>query len=284
MKINNQMAACGGGLEPYEFTNSYNNPCGFTFNESSTPIVNSISPTKASNGDIITITGEGFGSDVADNFVLFGDIECNVTQVTDTSLTCVIGRGQAGMKKLWLHVLSGSVAKTDGISLEYKVSLLSVDPTSSGTKGGIEVTLMGDGFVGADTEETALTDGSLRYSYSGYRSARNNCNSWKNMVLIDEDECVINSASRTEIRCIVPAGTAGTVDVSVSVLCDDVNSTEEYNVSAIGLFTYHTGLDPTVASISPSSGSGRGGETVSIIGTNFPSSIDEITVMVGGSS
>ena len=210
---------------------------------------------------------------------MFGEIECNVTDAISTTITCTLGEGQTGVKELWLHVLTDSVAQTNGITLEYKISLSSVEPITSGTGGGIELTIMGDGFMSVN-EEIVKSD-SIGYTYSGYESVLNdNCNNWKNKVLVGDNECEITSFSQTLLKCVIPPGSAGTVNVTVTVYCEDVGSDESNSVVFDNQFTYDSGLDPTITAIVPSFGSGRGGETVTITGTGFPTSTDDITVMV----
>ncbi len=273
------MAACGGELVPYEYYNTYTDPCGFTASDSFTPNVTSISPTSGSAGDIISIVGQGFSPMASENFVLLGEIECNVTQSTNTSLTCVVGEGQAGSKPLWLHVLTGSVADSIGITFEYLVAIHTIDPITSGITAGIELSLTGDGFV--NTQDTVFQSASAGYSYSGYTSVLDgSCNSWKNKVLIGDSECEITSFSQSMINCVVPAGSAGSVDVAVTVYCDELNSTESYSAVYQEQFTYDSALDPTILSVSPLSGSGRGGDTVTITGMGFINTADETTVMV----
>ena len=277
--MNGNLAACGGELAPYEYYNTYTDPCGFTASDSFTPYVTSISPTSGSAGDIISIVGQGFSPVASENFVLLGEIECNVTESTNTSLTCVVGKGQAGSKTLWLHVLTGSVADTNGITFEYLVSVHTMDPITSGITAGIELSLTGDGFV--NMQDAVFPSTSAGYSYSGYTSVLDgNCNSWKNKVIIGDNECEVTSFSQSMLNCVVPAGSAGSVDVTVTVYCDELNSTESYSTVYQEQFTYDSAMDPIITSVSPLSGSGRGGDMVTITGTGFINTADETTVMV----
>ena len=266
-------------MPPYEYSSTYTNPCGFSTSDSLSPYVDSISPITASGGDTVTIAGDGFSTTASDNFVLFGEIECNVIQATNTSIDCILGNGIVGSKKLWLHVLTNSVAKTNGISLEYIVAVHSMEPSTSGTGGGIELTLAGDGF--ASISEKVIKSDNIGYTFSGYKSVLpSSCNSWKNKVLVGSEECKITSFSQALVKCVIPPGSEGSVNVELSVYCEDSGSTESYTTIFTDQFTYASALDPTITSISPTTGSGRGGETVTITGTGFPASTDEISVMV----
>ena len=208
----------------------------------------------AANGDLITIYGSGFSTVNENNFVLFGEVQCMVATTSDSSISCVLSDGQAGVKKLWLHVLSMGAAETNDITLEYKVTVDSIDPITCGTEGGVDVIITGDGFV--DNDNHPDTSG-IGYTYSQYKTATaSNCNLWKTKVLIGSNECVLTDYSRTSIKCIAPDGIDGTTDIIVTIYCDDVDTSEEYNGMLSGGFTYNSSLSPNVTTISPVSGSG----------------------------
>ena len=272
--INSQRAACGGGLELYQTTSTYPNSCGFTFSPTATPAITSISQTKATAGDSITIYGIGFSTNTTKNFVLFGDIECDVTFSNSTTITCTLGTGQAGIKATWVHVVNKGVADSDNITLLYTVSVLTVEPTSSGLGGGIEVTISGNGFA---TDST--NNNHIGYTYNEYKSGiATTCNSWKSRVLFGSNEGIITKINSTSIKCIAPATTIpGTIDVIVIMYCADDGITEEYNGTLTGGYNYDNALTPTITSIIPTSGSGQGGTTVTIEGTEFST---DTTVMV----
>lgn len=208
-----------------------------------------------------------------------------MTQATDNNIMCTLGKGQAGNKQLWIHVLSSSVAETNGITLEYTLTLQSIEPMLSGTGGGVEITITGDGFISSASHSSETsTDNSFGYLFSGYKSVKNidGCSSWKNKVLIGDKECEINSFSSTIIKCTVPpALSAGSFDITASVYCVDDGSTVSYDSAMFPTqFTYDNALQPTITSINPLTGSGRGGEMVSILGTGFTNVADDVTVQV----
>lgn len=78
--------------------------------------------------------------------------------------------------------------------------------------------------------------------------------------------------SDTQITATAPAGTAGTVDVTVTTLggTSSINASDQYTYVAL----------PTVVSISPSAGPLSGGGTVTLTGANF--AIGATTVTIGG--
>ena len=111
-------------------------------------------------------------------------------------------------------------------------TITSVSPASGPTGGGTTVTITGTGFTGATAVKFGATNA------SGF---------------------TVNSA--TQITATAPAGSAGTVDVTV---------TTAGGTSATGAadrFTYVAA--PTVTGISPTAGPGTGGTSVTINGSNF---------------
>ena len=79
--------------------------------------------------------------------------------------------------------------------------------------------------------------------------------------------------SDTWITATVPAGSAGTVDITVTT--NNGTST----TSGADEFTYLSTGDPTVTGVSPSSGTTAGGASVAITGTNLSSAS---AVLFGG--
>ena len=109
----------------------------------------------------------------------------------------------------------------------------SIKPGKGGAAGGNTVTVAGTGFIGA----TAVKFGST-------------------------DAQSFTVVSDTQIRAVVPVGTAGT---SVDVLVvNPVGTSAAWEVT----YTYTYDI-PTVSSVNPNSGSASGGNTAIIIGTGF---------------
>jgi len=90
-------------------------------------------------------------------------------------------------------------------------------------------------------------------------------------VTIGGNACTSIAVYSTQINCTTPAGTAGQKDIVVTQSSGSVTLTNG--------FTYAT--PPTVSSVSPNSGNGAGGTSITITGSNF---VSGATVTVGGSS
>lgn len=270
------MAGCLGGKPQYEYTNEFVDYCAFTY-VSEMPVVTSFNPVNATVGTNITIYGHGFSTEVDDNFVMFGDADCMVTMATNTSLQCTITNGQAGPKRLHLHVLSAGLANTGNHTLQLQADITGVQPAMSGVGGGVDMYISGSGFVSSKDRPRGPHPG---YSYSGYKAvASNNCSTWQNRVTVGGVNCPIKSSNETSIVCVVPAGTAGEADLMVTLTCTEGEGSEEMTSLSAG-FTYNASLTTTVTSITPSSGSGRGGTAVTITGTGFSVTPSGNAVMV----
>ena len=113
--------------------------------------------------------------------------------------------------------------------------MTNISPTSGPTAGGAKVTITGTGFTGA----TAVHFGGIVAT----------------VFTVDSD---------TEIMATSPAGSAGTVDVTV------ITAGGSSAVSSADQFTYVAAATaPTVTAMNPTSGSTAGGTTVTITGTNL---------------
>ncbi|MDH2401900.1 IPT/TIG domain-containing protein, partial [Bradyrhizobium sp. SSUT18] len=127
-------------------------------------------------------------------------------------------------------------------------SVTSISPTSGPTAGGTSVVITGANFTG--------TTGA-----AGVKFGANNATSY-----------VVNS--NTQITAVAPAGSVGTVDVTVTT--NGVTSA----TSAADHYTYVAA--PTVTSVAPTAGPTGGSTTVTIGGTGFV--VGATTVNFGGAA
>ena len=232
----------------------------------------------AATGDNITIQGNGFSTEMDNNFVMFGEVECTVTTATETMLQCTLGDGRAGPKPLYLHVFTAGLAKAENITLQLELSLTTIHPNSGSVQGGIKVMIRGSGFA---TSKGTPRGSGLGYTYSRYQmAAAGDCKEWRDRVSIGGADCPITSSSGIQLVCVVPMGSDGAADVIATVYCADDGSTVEVSGSIADGFTYNPALVVTVTSISPTQGSGRGGDMVTIMGTGFSATAAENSVMV----
>ena len=279
-----QLAACSGGNSLYAelMASDFQDTCGFTYTPTLTPTVSYISPTSATNGDIIQIYGRGFSANVTDeNFVRFGAIDCNVTSSSGELIECTLGVGVAGNHTLHLHVLSSGVAETDGIKLQYQVEVRSVSVNEGSDAGGTEIVIMGTGFVPqsvpqSDSSSSISDNVALALDYAN-TFLEDSCNSGhSNVVRIGDNECTISDSTYTTVTCATPenTGPGTTYDVTVIVLCnDDPADTSHMGVLSNG-YTYSSALTPEVTSVVPDQGSAVGGETITITGSGFSDMMD----------
>ena len=285
VRVKGQLAACSGGHSLYaELTaDSHQDYCGFTYSPSLTPNVSYISPTNATNGDVIQIHGNGFSSDVTENFVLFGGIVCDVTSSSSVMIECTLGQGTAGTKPLYLHVLSTGVAESEGVQLRYQVEIHSISVTEGSEAGGTEIVIMGTGFVPQPESSDSIpadTNSALDYANTLVDSG---CSSReRNVVLIGDNGCTIFNSTYTSISCITPenTGLGTTYNVMVTILCEDNPADMSYTDTLTNGYTYNTALTPNVTSVTPDQGSVSGGERVTISGSGFSETLEENHVMV----
>ncbi len=129
-------------------------------------------------------------------------------------------------------------------------SVTSISPTSGSTSGDTSVTITGADLSGA------------AYVFFGSTAATS---------------YTVNSS--TSITAVSPAGSAGTVNITVTTPggTSATNSADQFTYLAPS----SPPSAPSVTSISPTSGSTSGGTTVTITGTNFASGA---TVMFGGTA
>ena len=248
-----------------------------------TPTVTSINPTTGRHGNTIEIHGNGFSETPEDNYILFGDVACEVTSSTHTQVDCTLGETYAGHKDLYLHVISAGVASTSGISLSYSITIDSVDISVGSQAGGTSIVISGSGFYPISFESSSSSLSFVEeYARTLTSQLSNECSSgWENIVAIGDNACEIVESTLTTITCLTPEETGGstTYDITVSVGCPD-NSSSYVLAVLTGGYMYDASLTPTVDGIVPSDGLIYGGENVAISGSGFSDDATGSTVMV----
>ncbi|MBN9321677.1 MAG: IPTL-CTERM sorting domain-containing protein [Delftia acidovorans] len=205
------------------------------FSYLATPTITSISPTAGpqAGGTAVTITGTNFIGTTGVNFGASAATGFTVNSATSITATAPPGTGTVDIR------VSNSVGTSPAVAADQFTyvaapSVTSISPTAGPTGGGTTVTITGTGFAAAPGT------GAVRF---GATTATYTIN------------------SNTQITATAPAGSAGTVDVTVTT----VGGTSA--TSAADQFTYVPA--PTVTSISPTSGPQAGGTTVTLTGTNL---------------
>jgi hypothetical protein len=198
------------------------------------PTIISVSPTSGptTGGTAVTLTGTKFSRATA---VMFGpSAATSYTVHSATQITAIAPAGSAGTVDVTVTTPGGTSTTSAADQYTYIAAptITSVSPTSGPTSGGTTVTLTGTNL----TDATAVKFGAMAAtSYT------------------------VNSA--TQITAIAPAGSAGTVDVTVTM----PGGTSA--ILAADQYTYHA--EPTITSMSPVSGPTTGGTTVTLTGTNL---------------
>ncbi|WP_332801997.1 beta strand repeat-containing protein [Sphingomonas sp. RT2P30] len=202
------------------------------FSYVSTPIVTTLSPASGptTGGTSVTITGTGFTGATA---VKFGATAA--TRFTVVSATQIVATAPAGSGTVDVQVTTPDGTGTTNVADQYTYAaapkVTSLSPATGPARGSTSVTITGTGFSGS----TAVTFGTT--------AARG-----------------FTVVSATQIMATAPAGT-GAVDVTVAAP-GGTSAT-----AASDQFTYIAA--PTIASISPNSGSAAGGTSVTISGIGF---------------
>jgi hypothetical protein len=197
------------------------------------PTITSISIASGplAGGGSMVITGTHFTGVTA---VKFGTNSATFTFDSATQITATIPGGSAGTVDVTVTTPGGTSATSGLDQYTYMatpmVSSLSV--TGGPLGGGTSTVITGTGFIGV----TSVTFGST--NASGF---------------------TVNSI--TQITATIPAGSAGTVDVTVT--------TPGGTSATVAGDQYTYAAAPTVSSLSVSSGPLAGGTTLVITGTNF---------------
>ncbi|MGA2122555.1 MAG: IPT/TIG domain-containing protein [Methanoregula sp.] len=196
------------------------------------PTVTSISPTAGpvTAGTTVTITGSNLAGATTVNF---GSTPGTITANTATSITAT-APGGSGTVDITVSTPSGTSAPVTSDKFTYialpVVSGISpkVGPLTAGTR----VTITGTAFTGATEVDFGSTPATG-----------------------------VTVVSATSVTATAPAGTAGTVDVTVTTAGSTsvTSASDQYTYEAV----------PTVTSISPTAGPLTAGTTVTIAGTGL---------------
>ncbi len=193
------------------------------------PTVSGLSPMAGPvvGGTLVTITGTGFTDATAVNFGT--TLATNLTVVSDTTITADSPAG-TGTVNVTVTTPAGTSTASSADRFTYGLAVSSLNPTAGPVGGGTLVTITGSGFTGATAVDFGTTPA---------------------MSFTVVSDTTINAAS--------PAGTPGTVNVTVTTPAGTSPT------SSADLFTYGV----TVSRVSPASGPPGGGTLVTITGTGF---------------
>jgi hypothetical protein len=94
--------------------------CMFFLASFSQPIITSFSPASGPVGTVVTISGSGFNTTAANNFVFFGRVKANVSSATSTSLTTTVPVGATYENMTVLNTSTGLIgSSTSPFKLTY---------------------------------------------------------------------------------------------------------------------------------------------------------------------
>ncbi len=202
------------------------------------PTITNFTPIVAKAGQTITITGTNFSTSTP-NIVTLNGNNAIVQSATSTSIVITIPTG-TGTGSLVVTNING--AATAGSTFTYALSppvITTFSPTTA--KIGDTVTITGENFTTATP----------------------------NVVTINGNSAVVQSATATTITVLVPSGTVSGI-VSVTNINGTANSSVNFN---------YTLLPPTITGFSPAKG--RAGDLITINGTNFTTTTPN-TVTING--
>jgi hypothetical protein len=213
------------------------------------PSVTGIVPTSGTTagGTSVTITGSNFTGATAVDFG--ATAATSVTVNSATSITAVSPAESAGAVNVTVVAPGGTSAISANDQFTYTVpapTVAGVAPSGGSTQGGTQVNITGTNFIGVTAVDFG---GTAATSYT--------------------------VASSGSIAAVSPAGSAGTVDVTVTT------ATGTSATVANDQFTYAVSV-PTVSNINPTSGAV--GTQVTIMGSNFGSTQGSSTVTFNGTT
>ena len=197
------------------------------------PTVTAVSPTAGppGGGNTVAITGTNFASGATVKFGTNRGTSVNVESATE--LTAVAPAGTGTVNVTVTTPGGGSPTSTADQYAYGPPSVSAVNPSVGPTAGGNTVTITGTNFVAGATVDF------------GANAATS-----------------VDVESSTKLTVVAPAGSYGTVDVTVGT-ADGTSATSSADHYAYG--------QPSVSAVSPRSGPGNGGQSVTITGTNFAS-------------
>jgi hypothetical protein len=200
------------------------------------PRVTKVAPAAGptSGGNVVTITGSGF---TRTNQVTFGSKLAKFTVASDKKITVAAPPGTPGRVQVRVRTPGGRSAAVRASTYRYAAAptVTGLSPTSGESAGGTVVTITGTGF----TDAIEVTVGGVSVTE-------------------------LDVAGDTQITLLTPASAAGPATVNVRVTTPFGQS----DPNAASTYTY-LASPPTVTGLAPTQGPIAGGNSVTILGTNF---------------
>jgi hypothetical protein len=204
------------------------------------PAITSVSPAAGSSlgGTVVTIAGSNFvnGAGLQVQFGLNNATSVTFVSATQITATTPPATSQANDSVVGVTVVSGDAQQAflaKAFSYHLPPSISSVSPISGPSSGGNQVQIVGQNFRGLPSVPTVMF---------GATAATN---------------VIFNGGTKLTVTAPAESGT-------VSVVVTDA---DQQSASLPNSYTYFPA--PTIVSVSPAAGSGLGGTSVAVRGTNF---------------
>ncbi|XP_033758179.1 fibrocystin-L-like [Pecten maximus] len=181
------------------------------------------------------------------NTITIGAIICNVTEATNTSLTCTSDVLPSGEHEVTVDVFGKGLARYDAqnFTVHSSIQIHDFHPTCSGLGGLSNLTITGYGFEKDST------------------------------VKLGEKICVSRTVTSTMIVCQIPSTHfAGNVSITL-------DHPGKHQVIYPVKFAYNSSTTPRVESVYPTSVGVTGGSIMEIHGSGFNSAAKQITLLIG---
>ena len=198
--------------------------------------VSSISPGVFSKagGAVITVTGEGFSVDTSGISAKFGSSNCEIVSTSFTEFKCKVSAYSDSLNSLEVTV-GASTSTSDLATYTDAPTVTGITPDHGSTITSTKVTITGTNF---DTDKTKIK------------------------VSLGSVDCLVTSASATEIKCNVLGGPPGVYQISIGF---ENNGLAVFDNSVSQSFA----LKFEISSISPAQGSIYGGTKITVSGFGF---------------
>jgi hypothetical protein len=209
----------------------------FTYTAATAPSVTGLSSTGGSTagGPTINVYGSNFTGATG---VTFGSVAASFTVQSDGWITAVAPSQAAATVDVKVTTYAGTSAAVSADHYTYTAAaaptVTVVTPATGNTAGGPLVTVLGTGFTGS----TAVKFGTATAS---------------SFTVLSDTALTVNA----------PAGSAGTVDVTVTT------PSGTSSTGSADHYSYSSGSAPSVTGVSPSSGGTGGGTVVVVSGSGF---------------
>eukprot|EP00760_Papus_ankaliazontas_P016101 PhM_4_TR16759/c0_g1_i2/m.26587 len=238
-------------------------PCDFQYAAAETPVIRSSTPATATQGTVLTISGERLPTTCALLVVTTGSETCTVQSCSATEVKCAVSSdAAAGTQPVRVSVV-GTGAAEGTLEVTVEVRVTGMTPSQGSVAGGSTLTITGSGFNAAANKTTVTVGGQT---------------------------CSISKITGSNIECLASASTNltgnTTSDVKIHVSSDESAMLS----SAFGFSSRYVrpGItsNPPADAVTPVSASSAGGAVLTITGASLTGTYkkSDVRVSVGSST